>query len=261
MSCPDDHRRACEAAGGAIPGPGRHDGNELRFPGYLGRSYQEEQGILCVGAVHREADPDELDPQHAKLDAELVNAHRDWLTSGRGSGPDAQFLARLRAAYEGSLPFWPRWRRHFRPLVEDHLAMDCTQIAWTNLAKCRVAIHLGSQQRSAEARLTRLCQGTFPVSALVEAIRPVAVLVAVLGARPGGRIVTSWGSDEWQPLVYAWQGQSGHDRHNTDPDARRFSQWAPKAASEIRAALVDARVDDREGSVRTRSSGPDPLRQ
>jgi hypothetical protein len=237
VNCPDDHRRACEGGGAAVAGPGRYDGNELRFPGYLGRGYCEGRGVLCVGAVHREADPDALEPQHAQLDAELVAAHRDWLASERGLAADARFLSRLRVAYEGSLPFWPRWRRHFRPLVEVYLGMDPTEIAWTNLAKCRVAIHLGSRQRSAESRLTRLCQGAFPVSAVVEAIRPVAVLVAVLAARPGSGIVSSWSSDSCQPLVYTWQGQSGHDRHNTDPDRRPFSEWAPEAAAQIRSAF------------------------
>ena len=99
--------------------------------------------------------------------------------------------------------------------------VDATQIARTNLAKCRVAIHRVPVSGRPESRLTRLCQGPFPVSALVEAIRPVAVRVAVLGARPGAGIVDTLASDRCLPLVYAWQGRSGHDRHNTDPIAGR----------------------------------------
>jgi hypothetical protein len=30
-------------------------------------------------------------------------------------------------------------------------------------------------------------------------------------------------------------GGSGHDRHNTGPDAMPFKEWAPEAATEIRA--------------------------
>jgi hypothetical protein len=59
--------------------------------------------------------------------------------------------------------------------------MDRTQIAYTNLAKCRVSIDRGARQRAAEAVLTRLCQRDYPMADLVEAIRPVAV-----GRRPPG---------------------------------------------------------------------------
>jgi hypothetical protein len=118
-------------------------------------------------------------------------------------------------------------RRHFRPLVEDRLGMDASRIAWTHLTNCCVAIHPGSRKRSAESRLTRLCQSPSPVS----------VLAAVLGARSGGRIVGSWDSDHWHPLVDARQGQSGHAPNETDPDGRPFREWAPEASAEIRVAL------------------------
>jgi hypothetical protein len=88
-------------------------------------------------------------------------------------------------------------RRHFRPLVEDRLGIDASRIAWTNLTNCRVAIHPGSRKRSAESKLTRLCHGPSPVSALV----------AVLGAPPGGRIVASWDSDHPHPVVDVGRGQ------------------------------------------------------
>jgi len=114
--------------------------------------------------------------------------------------------------------------------------MDLTQIAWTNLAKCRVSIDRGARQRAAESTLTRLCQRQFPAKAVVEAIRPGAVLTAVLQAGRGGDVVGSWDSPSWSPLVWAWQGRSGHDRHNTAPGARRLSEWAPEMAEKVRAA-------------------------
>lgn len=239
VNCPAAHRQACERNGGAVPGPDRVDGNELRWPGYLGRNYEPRKGVLCVGAVHRESTPEGERGNRVvyETNAELAATARRWVASGRSGESDAAYLQGLRDAYERALPAWTRWNRHFRVLVEDYLGLDRTQIAWANLAKCRVSIDRGAKQRAAEAVLTRLCQRQFPMSALVEAIEPVAVLVAVLHARPGGDIVTSWSSPSWSPLVFTWQGQSGHDRHNTAPGARPLRDWAPAMADAVRARL------------------------
>ena len=237
VDCPDRHRAQCEALGAAVPGPGRVDGNEVRWPGYLGRDYREGVGVLCVAAVHREARPEEEAPGTAvgRTNAALVEAHRRWLRQGRSQGEDSRFLESVRDAYEEALPHWSRWNRHFRALVQDYLGMSRSGIAWTNLAKCRVAIHLGGQTRTAEATLQPFCQRDFaPVSELVEAIRPALVLACVLNARQGGGIVSSWASPSASPLVFSWQGQSGHDRHNRDPQARRLSEWAPEMAAAYR---------------------------
>jgi hypothetical protein len=246
VNCPPAHLRLCENAGGARSGPGRVDGLDLRWPGYLGRNYHESQGILCVGAVHLEVPLAELEsnPEGFRSDQTQVEAVRTWLTEGRSSGTDEIFLERMRTAYEGvgGLPRWQRWRRHFRSLVCDHLGMDETKVAWTNLAKCKCAIHLGSTQRAAQANLVRLCQQEFPVRDLVEAIRPVAVLVSVLNAKANGPIVSTWRSASCDPLVFTWQGQSGHDRHNTDPNARKFRDWTPDAAAQIRARMASGRA-------------------
>ena len=244
VNCPTFHRNRCEALGAAIPGPGRVDGNEVRWPGYLGRDYPEESGILCVAAVHREGSPEDEagDPVIRRTNAELVDAHRRWVRCGRSSREDRAYLEAVRGAYEHALPRWSRWKRHFRPLVEDYLGMRRAEIAWTNLAKCRVAIHRGNRVRTAEAKLTRLCQQEFaPVSELVDRIRPALVLTCVLHARAGGGIVSSWGSQSASPLVHCWQGQSGHDRHNTTIGARKLSEWAPEMVSEYRARIVGDR--------------------
>jgi hypothetical protein len=143
----------------------------------------------------------------------------------------------VRRNYEEALPEWGRWRRHFKALVESYLEMDLTQIAWANLAKCRVSLELGPRQRAAEAPLQRLCQKAFPVSELVEAIRPTLVLVASLNAREGGPIVRTWRSESCAPLVFTWQGQSGHDRHNTAAGARPLSVWAPAMVAAARSAF------------------------
>ena len=231
INCPKPHRERCEGLGAAVPGQGRVDGNEVRWPGYLGGGYREGTGILCVGAVHREARPEDeaCDSVTRRANAELVRAHRRWAQRGRSRDEDRDYLAAVRVAYEDALPHWGRWKRHFCSLVEDHLCMSRREIAWTNLAKCRVPIHRGSRDRTAEAKLTRLCQSEFaPVSELVEAIRPSLVLCCVLYAAGGDDIVSSWDSPSASPLVYCWQGQSGHDLHNTDPNRRRLAEWAPE---------------------------------
>lgn len=240
VTCPAPHRDECESLGAAVPGPGRVDGNDVRWPGYLGREYREGAGILCVGAVHREARPEDetSDPVIAQTNAELAAAHRRWLRRGRSRRQDQAFIEAVRDAYERALPRWSRWNRHFRTLVEDHLGASPTEVAWTNLAKCRVSIHRGATARSAEAALTRLCQRDFaPMSELVEAIRPAIVLTSVLHAGRDGDIVTAWDAPSSSPVVFSWQGQSGHDRHNRDPHARRLSVWAPEAAAAYRARI------------------------
>ena len=227
VNCPAEHRAHCEALGAAVPGVGRVDGNELRWPGYLGREYQEGAGVLCVAAVHREARPEEeAGTPVGATNAQLIAAHRRWLSEGRSAEEDALFLESIRQTYVDALPHWRRWTRHFRTLVEHHLGLKRTEIAWTNLAKCRLAVHRGN--RSAETELTRLCQMEFaPMAELIEAIRPELVLVAVLNGTSGGGIVSTWNSPSTSPLVYSWHGQSGHDRHNRDPRRRKLSEWAP----------------------------------
>ncbi len=237
VDCPDRHRAQCEALGTAVPGPGRVDGNEVRWPGYLGRDYREGVGVLCVGAVHREARPEEEAPGTVvgRTNAALVEAHRRWLRQGRSQDEDSRFLESVRDAYEEALPHWSRWKNHFRTLVQDHLGMSTSGIAWTNLAKCRVPIHLGAKRRTAEAKLQPFCQRDFaPVSELVEAIRPALVLTCVLNAKPGGGIVSSWDSQSASPLVFSWHGLFGSDRHNRDPGRRRLNEWAPEMVAAYR---------------------------
>ncbi len=243
INCPKSHRERCEALGAAVPGHGRVDGNEVRWPGYLGEGYREGTGILCVGAVHREARPEEeaRDSVTRRTNAELVNAHRRWVQRGRSRDEDRDYLAAVRAAYECALPRWDRWKDHFRTLVEVHLGMSRREIAWTNLAKCRVPIHRGNRIRTAEAKLIRLCQRDFaPVTELVEAIRPGLVLCCVLHAPSGGDIVSSWDSSSASPLVYCWQGRTGHDLHNRDPQRRRLAEWAPEMARAYRTRTQGA---------------------
>ncbi len=236
VNCPETHLRRCQAAGGAVPGQGRVDGNELRWPGYLGRGYPSEGGILCVGAVHREERPDDekKNPVIGRTNRELATATRHWMASGRTATNDVHYLESVRTAYEVALPEWSRWRRHFRRLIEDYLKLDLTQIAWTNLAKCRAPIHRGAAEQRAEAKLTRLCQRDFcPMSDLIDLIRPQIVLTCVLRAGREGGIVSSWNGKLASPRVYAWHGRNG-----LDPSGRRLQDWAPTMVQETEATVA-----------------------
>ena len=239
VNCPQSHRVACVKAGAAVSGKGRVDGNDLRLPGYLGSNYQQGS-ILCVAAVGREpsVEFESKNPQNAATDRKLFELTRKWMKDGRSQESDAEYLKAARLCYEEALPLWSRWRRHFRTLVEDYLKMTIADIAYTNLAKCRVPIHQGARPRQAEARLTRLCQSDFiPMREIVDIVRPTAVLVCVLRAGRNGDIVESWDGEHSSPLVYAWQGQSGHDQHNKTKGARRLHEWAPDMALKVLSNL------------------------
>jgi hypothetical protein len=113
-----------------------------------------------------------------------------------------------------------------------HDRHEPTEIASTNLAKCRASIDRGAKERAAERTVTRFCQPDLaPIGALVAAIRPAAVLCCVLDANS---FVGTWRSHRDDPAVYIWLGLTGHDRHNTDPVRQPFNDWPPEAAAAIR---------------------------
>lgn len=229
VNCTQTHRSECEAAGGARPGAEREPGNELRWPGYLGRNYVEGSGVLCVGHVHRErAGLNEADVTHTEATAGLVEGARSWLSSGRSARADKKYLDSVRNEYEGWLPTWPRWHQHRDVLLG--LGMDLTQIAWTNLAKCRVSIN----DKPAVDRVTTLCQAEFPMAELIEAIRPAAVLVAVLHAGEAGGIVKTWKSPHGNPLVFSWHGY-----HGTNERGEKQGVWRPRAIRAIKKRVED----------------------
>ena len=229
-NCPPEHRRTCESLGGAPVGAARQDGNDLRWPGYLGRRYDQRRGVLCVGHVHRERTGAKLAGADAKVEPLLVDAARRWLTLGRSPENDASYLAAVQDAFEEWIPSWSRWSSGFKRVVEDELGMDHTQIGFTNLAKCRYPL-----EGSPPIKLFVHCQETFPVQRLVEAIRPRAVLCGVLQADETGQIVSTWKSQHAQPLVFTW-----HGRQNTDLRGRRLAEWAPEAGRRIRIAFADS---------------------
>jgi hypothetical protein len=204
------------------------DGNELRWPGYLGLGYELRRGILCVAHAHREptAETERGDPTIRDTNDRLIEATRSWTGPGlRSVTRDQQYLGAVRSAYEEALPAWNVWKG-FARLVEHELGLDVTRVAYANLAKCRVPI-----ERSPDP-LVRLCQRQFPVAQLVAAIQPAVVLTCVLPARRGGPFV--WDSADARPVVLAWHGRNG-----TDPGGRPMATWAPEAGRALRRLLSD----------------------
>jgi hypothetical protein len=211
----------------AASGVGVDGGNELRFPGYIGRSYKAGQGVLLVGHVHREPEP-----QHMSLPGDherFIAAHFRWQASVRSEEADAEFLSEMRRHYEEAVSSWNPWRQFFRSIVEDELRMSLSEVAYTNLAKCRQDPNRGSAER-----LTTFCQTQFPAYELVDAIRPAGVFVCVISAAPS-RGVIRWNLGEWDPPVYAFEGRNGRDARK-----RKRDEWLPEAVARVRALQARA---------------------
>jgi hypothetical protein len=212
------HRRGCLVRD-AASGRGLDGGNDIRFPGFLGERYTPEQGLLCVGQVHREP----TNPEHLDGDPErFIAAHRAWRESGRLADADTAFLAEVRRYYAATAASWNPWHTHFKRMVVGELGLDMSHIAYTNLAKCRQN-PAGKNPR----KLSDYCQQDFPVDRLVEVLQPVAVIVCVISADPTreGR----WASPSWEPLVFACEGRNGCDVRGRGPTV-----WAPEAAARVR---------------------------
>ena len=224
VNCPLHHRRGCLIRG-AASGNGVDGGNELRFPGYIGRSYEPGRGVLLVGHVHREPEP------HMSLPgdpARFVAAHFRWIEHGRSDEADAAFLAEVRRYYGEAVAGWNPWRQFFRRIVEDELGMSLDQVAYANLAKCRQDPNRGTAEN-----LVSYCQGQFPAAQLVDAVRPAGVFVCVIAADPR-RGVVSWRSPSWDPVVYAFEGRNGRDSLK-----RRRDEWLPEAAARVKTIQAE----------------------
>ena len=102
LNVSERHRAQCVAGGAAVPGAGRVDGNELRWPGYLGVDYEPGRCVLCVGAVHREATLElhATDPVIAATDDEPIAGARAWKETGRSDTPGGLRRSEVRAVGE-----------------------------------------------------------------------------------------------------------------------------------------------------------------
>ena len=190
---------------------------------------------MFVGSVHREfhigrngkKDPVLLDQERL-----LVRSNQAWQESGRSTLSDESYLDSTADAYEASIPRWPRGGVVMSLLAK--LGDSVDQAAWVNLARCQAPPTVTD-----EALLRQACQRSdvFPVSEVVDALRPSALFVAVLGTvdrtTRAGRFHHGDGTvldgNEWHPLVYVFDG-----RQLTDRNQRKFDVWSAEAAAEIR---------------------------
>ncbi len=153
------------------------EGNDLRWPGYLGRSYKEGAGILCVGHYLREPTPELYrdKPVLEVADRRLVELTRRWKDDRRTPESDETYLRGVQNASKDAIQWWHSWRQQqFKLVVQDTLELRIEDVAWANFAKCRVPIENPDSQKY---KILRLCRTRFPIHELVDAIRPVAVLV------------------------------------------------------------------------------------
>ena len=217
-------------------GPGADDPT-LRWPGYLGAEWRPGRGVLFIGSVHadftgyapqgldRRSVPSPRDPaERARLARAMGEANRAWRDAPKDSAAAEVFLTASRRAYASLAPGWKRdWE--FR-LVREALGDGIEEVAWTNLAHCRVR----PKALDDEYPLQRRCSstdGAFPIGGLLGAIRPVAVLSCVQPLETSERHRYVWSGGGWDAKVFAFHGMHG-TRNGENRDV-----WARKVAEEI----------------------------
>jgi len=203
----------------------------LRWPGYVGKRWVPGRGVLFVGSVHSDFTRDggrHGDAKRVATVATMAAANTQWREGVRNDRQDREYLNRTREAYASLIPGWARDGAFGE--VREQLGDSVDEIAWTNLAHCR------AQPRKTprgEYVLQIACSGKtgqYPIAALVEALRPAAILAAILPlekrhgkrfsfARPGGDA----------PLLWAFNGANGK-RDGLAPD-----DWAHQFAAAVQS--------------------------
>lgn len=227
------HYMDCERIRGVVDERVAGDGR-LRWPGSVNSAFRPEHGVLFVGSVHREfhiGHGGKEDSLLREQERRLVTANQTWRDTGRSSASDDIYLAATASAYEISIPRWPRGDIVLSLLGQ--FGDEVAQTAWVNLARCQAPPSFAD-----EASLRASCQrpDAFPLSEVIDALRPIAVFVAVLGTvdrttrrgieRQGdGTVLTG---RDWSPEVFVFDG-----RQRTDRRHRKFEVWSNEAAGRI----------------------------
>ena len=171
--------------------------------------------------MHRS--PEKVSNAEVRVGQRYRAAHTAW-RRGRSPDADAAFLEAVGAHYEAVFESWGRWRL-FSGLAAQ-VGLGVRHIAYANLAKCR-------QLRGASNEpLIKFCKRDFPMTRLVEAIRPKAVLVCVKHAGPHGLLGLNWRSGSCDPYVWAYQGLN-----RQAPDGRWQHEWEPEVIPELKRRL------------------------
>ena len=175
--CNEEHRLACEAAGGSPPGHPGVDATDVRWPGYLGRSYKPG-GLLCVAMVHRDFASAGVGTD---IRDRLVDATLQWKVRNID---DEAYLSAVRYAYEAGLRRWTV-KGNIEAALR-HLNTDTRSICYVNAARCQYPEMepkepRGKAKRTKEA-LVHLCLSTFPIEDLAKRIEASVVLFTNVAA-------------------------------------------------------------------------------
>lgn len=209
VACPPTHAAECGRSGGI----GVADDSDVRFPGFIGPNYEPQRGVLCMGHVHRYL-PDRDDVDGGRLH-DINAVLTAWRARGRGEESDESFLVDSRAAYMASAPTWDYWNRNYAPLLKE-ARVELSEVAFANVAKCRTTTEDDS---AASIRLADLCSKVFQPAALIELLRPAAVLLASLRLDVGVVDAT----------IIRWNGRTGVDEAGST-----MKNWLPYEAGRLR---------------------------
>jgi len=175
--CNEKHRLACEAAGGSPPNHPGIDATDVRWPGYIGRSYKPG-GVLCAAMVHRDFASAGVE---TAVRGRLVNGTRQWKVHKIDDEP---CLAAVRDGYEAGLLQWTVGGNIGAALR--HHNTDARSICYINAARCQYP-EIESKAPPAQAKRTKdalvhLCLSAFPIENLAKLIEASAVLFTKVAA-------------------------------------------------------------------------------
>lgn len=173
----EEHRLACEAAGGSPPNHPGVDASDVRWPGYLGRNYAPG-GVLCVATVHRDFASAGVG---VAIRDRLVSGTRQWKAGGID---DEAYLAAVRDGYEAGLRQWTVGNNIGAAL--QCIGTDIQSICYVNAARCQYP-EIEPKAPAAEAKRTKaalvhFCLSTFPIEDLVGLLQAAVVLFTNVAA-------------------------------------------------------------------------------
>jgi hypothetical protein len=242
-----DHQVRCANAGGSPSGVGLDPTGsldpDLRWPGYLGRDYRAG-GVLCVATVHRDFESNGAGPQ---VRADIVDATRRFRDR---TITDTDYLESVRRGYEAGLAKW---------IVGGHLGttlrtikVPLTAIAYVNAARCQYPEDRGhlpdpAARKAAKvagdktkAALLKLCWKDFPVTRIIDMLRPRFVLFAnaptFFRCEPHLASTRSVAA----ACIHPWQGKAGlllrplTVGNRTYPRGTALELWAPSITAHLK---------------------------
>lgn len=208
------------------------DATDLRWPGYLGRSYGPG-GVLCVATIHRDFASGGVGPE---IRDSLVTGTRQQWKDERVS--DAEYLSVVRRCYTHGLNRWTVGTNLGAALRL--LGVGIEEICYTNAARCQYPeIEPKAPDAGAiKLRLVKLCLGRFPIAELAKADQASTVLFTNVTAYDQ---VAPTLPDEVTPVsIHQWlaRGRAPLTRPltidgTTWPVRAQVAEWAPALKAQI----------------------------